>query len=83
MIESAILEGKNIESKLERYLPDHINAEINLGYVKDWKSLEEWFTSTSWYYQNYNNRSDWRQLLQGQLELLISKGFVVKEGGHF
>ncbi|MEM2550307.1 MAG: DEAD/DEAH box helicase [Nitrososphaerota archaeon] len=83
MVESAIIEGKNIESKLERYLPDHINAEINLGYVKDWKSLEEWFTSTFWYYQNYHNRSDWRQLLQGQLELLISKGFVVEEGGIF
>jgi len=41
LVESALIDGKDIESKLERYLLDHINAEVNLGTIKDENSLKE------------------------------------------
>ena len=78
LVETALLEGKDIESKLERYLLDHINAEINLGVIKNERTLREWFTSTFWYYQNHESRSDWQNFLMEQLSLLIRTGFVTR-----
>lgn len=79
LVESMLLEGKDIESKLERYLLDHINAEINLGIIKSELTLREWFTSTFWYYQKHESRSDWQTFLKEQLGLLIRTGFVTKD----
>lgn len=78
LVETALLEGKDIESKLERYLLDHINAEINLRIIKDERTLVEWFTSTFWYYQKHQSRSDWQTFLKEQLRLLVRTGFVAK-----
>ena len=80
LVETALLEGKDIESKLERYLLDHINAETNLGVIKDERTLREWFTATFWYYQKHRIRSDWQNFLSEQLSLLVRTGFVSKEG---
>jgi replicative superfamily II helicase len=80
LVETALLEGKDIESKLERYLLDHINAEINLGVIKDERTLREWFTATFWYYQKHRIRSDWQNFLSEQLSLLVRTGFVSKDG---
>ena len=78
LVETALEKGKDIESKLERYLLDHINAEINLGIIKDERTLREWFTSTFWYYQKHQSRSDWQIFLGEQLGLLVRTGFVTK-----
>ncbi len=78
VVETALLEGKDIDSKLERYLLDHINAEVNLGAIRDERTLREWFTSTFWYYQKHRTRSDWETFLNDQLNLLIKTGFVEK-----
>jgi replicative superfamily II helicase len=78
LVETALLEGKDIESKLERYLLDHINAEINLGIIKNEHTLREWFTSTFWYYQKHEAQPDWQNFLKDQLSLLIRTGFVTK-----
>jgi replicative superfamily II helicase len=78
LVETALLEGKDIESKLERYLLDHINAEVNLGIIKNERTLREWFTSTFWYYQKHESRLDWQNFLKDQLSLLIRTGFVTK-----
>ena len=78
LVETALLEGKDIESKLERYLLDHINAETNLGIIKNERTLREWFTSTFWYYQKHESRSDWQNFLKDQLNLLMRTGFVTK-----
>ena len=78
LVETALDKGKDIESKLERYLLDHINAEINLGIIKDERTLREWFTSTFWYYQKHESRSDWQIFLGEQLGLLVRTGFVTK-----
>jgi len=78
LVETALLEGKDIESKLERYLLDHINAEINLRIIKDEHTLVEWFTSTFWYYQKHQSRPDWQTFLKEQLRLLVRTGFVAK-----
>jgi replicative superfamily II helicase len=80
LVETALLEGKDIESKLERYLLDHVNAEINLGVIKDERTLREWFTATFWYYQKHRIRSDWQNFLNEQLSLLVRTGFVSKDG---
>ena len=80
LVETALLEGKDIESKLERYLLDHINAETNLGVIKDERTLREWFTATFWYYQKHRTRSDWQHFLNEQLSLLVRAGFVSEEG---
>jgi replicative superfamily II helicase len=79
LVETALLEGKDIESKLERYLLDHINAETNLGVIKDERTLREWFTSTFWYYQKQRTRPDWQSFLSEQLSLLVRTGFISKQ----
>jgi replicative superfamily II helicase len=80
LVESALIEGRDIESKLERYLLDHINAEINLGTIKDQASLREWFTTTFWYYQNRQNHPEWEKYLAEQLGLLLKEEFLTSDG---
>jgi replicative superfamily II helicase len=79
LVETALIEGKDIESKLERYLLDHINAEINLNMIKDDRTLREWFTATFWYYEKGRVRSDWQNFLNEQLSLLVRTGFVSRD----
>lgn len=79
LVESALIDGKDIESKLERYLLDHINAEVNLGTIKDENSLKEWFSTTFWYYQNRQKRPDWEKYLAEQLKLLLKEGFIIRK----
>ena len=82
LVETALIEGRDIESKLERYLLDHINAEIKLGTIRDERSLREWFTSTFWYYQNRQKRPGWEKFLDEQLALLLTGGFVSNDQGQ-
>jgi replicative superfamily II helicase len=76
IVESALIEGKDIESKLEKYILDHINAEINLGIINNEHSLREWFTTTFWYYQNHEKGLGWQAFLKDQISLLTQNGFV-------
>jgi superfamily II DNA/RNA helicase len=80
-VQSMLIEGKDIESKLERHILDHINAEIKLGYVENRNQLKEWFLSTFWYYQNREKKGEWQQFLNERLGLLISNGFVEEDKG--
>jgi len=79
LVESALIEGRDIESKLERYLLDHINAEINLRTIKNEPDLKDWFATTFWYYQNHQKQPDWQKYLDEQLGLLLKEGFVAKD----
>jgi hypothetical protein len=81
-VQAMLIEGKDIESKLERHILDHINAEIKLGYVENRDQLKEWFLSTFWYYQNREKKAGWEQFLNERLSLLISNGFVVEDKGR-
>jgi replicative superfamily II helicase len=80
-VQAMLIEGKDIESKLERHILDHINAEIKLGYVENRDQLKEWFLSTFWYYQNREKKTGWEQFLNERLSLLISNDFVVEDKG--
>jgi replicative superfamily II helicase len=78
-VQQMLIEGKDIESKLERHILDHINAEIKLGYVENRDQLKEWFLSTFWYYQNREKKTEWEQFLSERLSLLVSNGFVEED----
>jgi len=80
-VQEMLIEGKDIESKLERHILDHMNAEIKLGYVENRDQLKEWFLSTFWYYQNREKKAGWEQFLSERLGLLISNGFVEEDKG--
>lgn len=75
-VQRMLIEGKDIESKLERHILDHMNAEVKLGYVKNRNELRDWFLSTFWYYQNQQTKTNWNQFLAERLNMLLSNGFV-------
>lgn len=80
-VQQMLIEGKDIESKLERHILDHMNAEIKLGYVKNDKELRDWFLSTYWYYQKRDTKTNWKQFLDERLSMLVSNGFVEGRNG--
>ena len=75
-IEKVFLEGKDIESKLDRKILDHINAEIKLQNVRNIQDIRQWFMTTFWFYQDRGPKQDWDSLLISSLDLLVSNGFV-------
>jgi len=79
-IEKIVLEGKDIESKLDRKILDHINAEIKLRNIRNLQDLKQWFTTTFWFCQNKGVKEDWERFLMGSSVLLVSNGFVRQEG---
>jgi len=79
-IEKIILEGKDIESKLDRKILDHINAEIKLRNIRNLQDLKQWFTTTFWFCQNQGVKQDWERFLMGSSVLLVTNGFIRHEG---
>ena len=78
-LEEMLLEGKDIESKLVEQILDHINAEINLRYIKKRKDLNEWFKSSFYFYQNRKTKQDMDKFLNEHLKLLLDWGFIKEE----
>ena len=75
-------DGKEIESRLDEQLAEHVNAEIALGTITSVDAAVEWLEST-FYYQRRRAAGTapaaLRERIQGTIESLREQGFVAPD----